>query len=835
MLLEWEVGIINFTFDLNGRYEYPEMELCNPDKTELYMIKHVSDLNMILRYSSCSELSFTAYKEVNGVQMEYFEKLQKNRIIHVEGFGYFVIVEYTQNYQNRIPSKSITAYSAEYILNNKGINLTFVTTPNDSTKVISKSYKFWDELDRYSQEKTSLLGCLLEIAPQWSVGNISHDLINQYRSFDSSDKGLYGFLMNDVAQSYNCMFVFDFENYLVNAYITNNLFSDAPIRGQVQRMKIGPCSNSVTTTITNRLTGLGIEYEKYYTTDSKTQQIIETGTTSDANALTIYNLCQTNSVDVVFEADGNKDTNIVMTFDNVLQNATIDELSDDIYTVLNVKGADNLSIARISPIGTAQLFKLDYYVGSLTPTDDNYYMNYNDWITDNDLKHKVLTWQQKLYDMMINFQDDPDSYGMLLQRQNALYYDKLTQEAAYTDEKTLFETAQMQLKNYMDDQTTKTESGKTTRYKYWQKYQQAYEHNMKAYKSGGTLYNTDDESIFDSSGSLGTPTGTVIHTVISESDPDTYIYSIDCINDAIDDIISQRDEIVNTYSYENYFTSSERTILEPYLREGEYQDSSFTITDSMNIADYSDGETWVETTDGVKQIKDLKPTDTIIDANYVAMQLLEAGYKKLDEVSVPSFTFSMTTMNFLFIEKFTNMISQLEFGAIISVQLSDGTWVYPYFQEMEFNYDDPENMTLTFSNRFRMSSNKWIFSDMNNDTSSAVSSVNSLLSSAATPVTNGTIDRVTSYMDNALIAANQAIQDTQDNEFTFGGFGIRGRKLSTESPNYNGYSGEQIWISNNMISFTTDGWQTTKAVLGKISNGTYGLVQDNLVGNKIGN
>ena len=90
-------------------------------------------------------------------------------------------------------------------------------------------------------------------------------------------------------------------------------------------------------------------------------------------------------------------------------------------------------------------------------------------------------------------------------------------------------------------------------------------------------------------------------------------------------------------------------------------------------------------------------------------------------------------------------------------------------------------------------------------------------------------------MDNALIAANQAIQDTQDNEFTFGGFGIRGRKLSTESPNYNGYSGEQIWISNNMISFTTDGWQTTKAVLGKISNGTYGLVQDNLVGNKISN
>lgn len=825
--------IINFTFDLNERYEYPEMELCNPDKTELYMIKNVSDLNMILRYSSCSELSFTAYKEINGIENVYFDKLQKNRLIHVEGFGYFVIVEYTQNYENRNPSKTITAYSAEYILNNKGINLTFVTTPNDSTKVISKSYKFWDELDRYASEKTSLLGSLFSIAPQWEIGNISKELANQYRSFDSSDKGLYGFLMNDVAESYGCVFVFDFENYLVNAYITNDVFSDAPIQGKIQTMKIGPCDNVFKTNIELRLTNLGITY-KDYQIENTNNYIINTDSTNDANSLQIYNQCKNNNIQIIFEANGQKETNILMTFDNVLQNATVEELSDDIYTVLDVNGADNLSIARINPIGTSQLFKLEYYVGNLDPTSDSYYKNYNDWITDNDLKKKVLEWEQDLYNMMMDYEDNPNSYGMLLQKQNSLNYDKLTQEAAYTDTKTLFETAQMMLKDYMDNQSVLTESGNTTRYNYWQKYQYAYEYNMNVYKNGGTLYDTSNESLFDSPSSLPNPSGEVIHSIINENDPDSYKYSITAIENAIDNIISQRDDIVNTYKYENYFTSEERTILEPYLREGEYQDSSFTITDSMNIADYSDGETWVETTGGIKQIKDLTDEDTIIDANYVAMQLLEAGYKKIEEVSIPSFTFSMNTMNFLFIEKFKNMISQLDFGAIINVRLNDGTWVYPYFQEMEFNYDEPENLTLTFSNRFRMSTNKWIFSDMNNDTSSAVSSVNSLLSSAATPVTNGTIDRVTSYMDNSLIAANQAIQATEDNEFTFGGFGIRGRKLSTESPNYNGYAGEQIWISNNMISFTTDGWNTTKAVLGKISNGTYGLIFDKLFGSYIG-
>lgn len=809
------------------------MTLCNPDKTELYSIKNVKNLNMILRYSSCSELSFTAYKEINNVTMEYFEKLQKNRLIHVEGFGFFVIVEYSQDYENKIPSKTVTAYSAEYILNNKGINLTFVTTPNDSTTVISKSYKFWDELDRYSTEKTSLLGNLLVLAPQWSVGNISHDLINQYRSFDSSDKGLYGFLMNEVAESYGCVFVFDFEKYLINAYVTNNIFSDSPIRGQIQRMQIGPYEESFSSLLEVELNKYGIEYDTYEV-ENKNLFISNTGTTNDANSLNIYNLCKENNVSIVFEADGRKDTNILLTFDNVLKNATIEELSDDIYTVLDVTGADNLSIARISPIGTSQLFKLDYYVGSLDPTSENYYVNYNDWIFDTDLKKKVLTWEKELYDMMINSQENPNSYGMLLQKQNSLNYDKLVQEANYTDTKTLFESSQMMLKDYMDNQTVKTESGNTTRYNYWQKYQYAYEYNMNVYKEGGTLYNTKDESIFDTDAPLPEPNGEVIHSEINDNDPKEYKYSITAIENAIEEIISKRDEIVNTYKYESYFTEEERKILEPYLREGSYQDSSFTVTDSMNIADYSNGDTWVETTNGIKQIKDLTEDDTIIDANYVANQLLEAGYKKIEEVSVPSFTFSMNTINFLFIEKFKSIISQLDFGAIISVQLSDGTWVYPYFQEMEFNYDEPENLSLTFSNRFRMSSNKWIYSDMNNDTSSAVSSVNSLLSSAATPVTNGTIDRVTSYMDNSLIAANQAIQSTEDNEFTFGGFGIRGRKLSTESPNYNGYSGEQIWISNNMISFTTDGWNTTKAVLGKISNGTYGLISDSFVGGKIG-
>lgn len=743
--------IINFTFDYNGRYEIPDMTLCNPNKQEIALITDVKDLKLTLRFLNCSELSFTAYSEINGTKNQYFSKLEKNRLIHVNGFGYFVINDYEQDYENKIYSKNITAYSAEFLLNNKGINLTFVTTPTDSTKVYSKSYKFWDELDRYSSQPVSLLGNLLLIAPQWKVGYISSSLWNQYRSFSETSDGLYGFLNKTVSESCSALFVFDYENYQVNAYDTTEIV---------------------------------------------------------------------------------KKTDIIMTFDNLLKNAQIQELNNDVYTVLNVKGAENLSIARINPLGTKQIFKLDYYVGSLDEESDNYYQKYNDWIEDNDLKFKVLDWQKKVKELMEN-SDEEGSYGYLLEKQNELNKLKLAQDAKYNDAKTQNESAQMLLSNYLDNQDIKTDSKKTTKYNYYKKKQYAYEYNMNVYKAGGTLYDTKNEELFDSDSELGQPNGEIVYTTVPIPPQINTNYAIDAISSKIEEIEKSREEIVKTYGYEYYFTSEERTALEPFIREGEYQDSTFIITDSMNIPDYSDGDTYVETTNGIKQIKDLTDKDTIIDANYIARQLLESGYKKMETVSVPSFSFSIDAVNFFFLEKFKKFSGQMQFGAVINVELEEGEWVYPYFQEVVIDYENPDSFSLTFGNRFRMSNAEWTWDELHNSTTNAVSSVNSLLSSVSQPVTNGTIDRVTSYIKNTLIAANQSIQATVDNEFSFGGYGIRGRKKVDSTPNYNGYSGEQIWISNNKICFTNDGWNSAKMIFGKLSDGAYGVVADALIGNLI--
>lgn len=791
----------------------------------------ISELVISPKWGSCSELSFTVYKEYNGKKNLCYDKLRKSRLIHVDGFGYFTISEDEENSENKISSKSISAYSAEYLLNNKGINLTFITTAGNinntnSTTIVTSNYFFYKE----TQPEKSLLHQLIKAAPQWSIGYVSPSLCNKSRSFSETDKGLYGFLTNEVSQSYEALFVFDNEDYIINAYDTTEVV---------------------------------------------------------------------------------KNTNIVLSFDNLLKNATITEMSDDIYTVINVSGAENLTIAKINPNGTKKLFCLDYYTGVLDKTATNYYENYNEWITDNALKRKVLEWEkankeaiydrsegsygnwtalQKKFNLLLLTQqaavNQMQAYCDAAQQNMSLYtdYSEVDKIPVYAEKKIIFDIITIQkgwieygqakregwtisgeLKDYLGPYTTDSNLN-VTKYAYWKNYAQALESNIKILKTGGTLYSCRAED-FSVEGSINSDynrsssaeiiaTGDSISPgVIDHNITPSGIYSkysVNALTKEIESIQTERDNLVRQYSYETSFTDEEKLALDPFLIEGSFSDDTFIVTDSMQTKDYSNSSTKIEVIDAngemvVKTVGELKQDDTIMDDIYVAGQLVDAGYEKLKVVSQPTFSFELESANFLFIEKFKPFIDQLMsieknkgtlFGSILNVQLEDDNWVYPYLQEMEIEYDNPDSFSMTFGNRFRLSNDTYTFNELHNETTSAVSNVGSLLSAVSQPVTNGTIDAVTEYTKKALIAANQSIKSTTDNDFIFGSYGIKGRKKSVEDGNINGFSPEQLWITNNKICFTDDGWATTKAIFGKIKNfedgkDSWGLIADSIVGKLI--
>lgn len=292
---------MNFNFDINKNYEIPLITLCNPDKTEIASVSNFKNLHIKPRFNAVSEVNFDIYsKYFDNINSEtktlsFYELIVKNRLLHIQGFGYFVIVQVSEINEGTTPIKSVTAYSYEYTLNSKGAN------------ILDGTYKFYDPIN----PQNTLLQKLIEIAPSWKIGTVSSNLCNKYRTFEIPTNSLYSFLMDDIEKAYECIFDFDTENKLINAYT---------------------------------------------------------------------------SEDVV------KDTDISLSFHNLIKNVKIEETSKDVITCLSIHGSGDFSINEVNPLGTSNIYDFSYYLTS-------------DWMTDSLIK-AIKSWDKKVKDSEKTYADN---------------------------------------------------------------------------------------------------------------------------------------------------------------------------------------------------------------------------------------------------------------------------------------------------------------------------------------------------------------------------------------------------------------------------------------------
>lgn len=462
-----------------------------------------------------------------------------------------------------------------------------------------------------------------------------------------------------------------------------------------------------------------------------------------------------------------KDTDIMITFDNVAKQIQLEESDTDIYTVLRVNGADNLSINVVNPLGDNRIFNFSYYKTM-------------DWIGNQALIDKITAWEN-----LIEEQRKP--YADLLTLYRKQNRDLLTLKAKLTDLKSELEALETVRKNLMPTDPN----------------DELYDEQVEEFKK-----KTDEVDAKN------------IEIQNKEKEIKSKETEIQEINQSLKDINT-------SVKFENYFTLDEQVTLSDYIIESVYTDTNFVVTDDMTIPSDLSNDTLVLTTTGTKKFGDLLDTDVLIDEQYIANQLLEQGIETAKTLSQPSFTFSLDTTNFLFIEKFKPFIDQIELGCTVAVEIEEGNWAYPILLEMTLDYDNPDSFSMTFGNRFRLSDAEWTFAELHNEQVKTTSQVGSTLQIASEPVLNGTVNSFEEYMTNNLIAANQQIQSTADNEMTFGSFGLRGRKK--DSTNVTGYDPHQLWINNNLIAMTDDNWQTVKLAIGLIG-GKYSVNAEVIAG-----
>lgn len=623
-------------FDFFGQPELPYIVLANPDLTELFSLGLAYNTKLIKRFNALSEFSFDFPKSIDGgiTTLEAYSFLKNKRIVVVEGYGAFQIVNAEEESDGAVPIMHVECTSLESELIQKKVT------------DFSGTNKLWDLFD----PTDTILGYLTSLAPNWSVGTISSSLLVKFRTFDISDTNIYNFLMSDVANAFEAVFDFDTATRTIN----------------------------------------------------------------------VYDL-----------SDATTETDIFLSFDNIISNATFSEKSDEIVTALSVFGNGSLNINLVNPLGTTYMYNFNYYANT-------------DWMSQG-LIDAIRAWEA------------------LFAVRSTVYGTHLASLSTYNSELLVLQAALAVLESEL----------------------LALE-GVKAVKiQQGASLTTINAQIAAKEAEI----------VAQESLISYKELAIFTTTETLQDI---HDEV----SFDANFTPTQLLELNSFIFENTYLNENIVQTDSM----------------------------TPVEVQAAAQTLFNQAQGVLARISQPRYEFELDAVNYTIIEDFRVFTQQTNVGTIVTCELQDGTYIESVLLEIEIQFDDPENFKMTFSNRLRLDNGNFTYSDLMGQVQRTGSAV-SFDSTKWADWTNNYQDEVSTFITSSLDATVNNLISNQNQEILINQNGLIGRSWDAT---LGAYKPKQVWLTNNVLAFSNDSFNTAKLALGEINlpaGGTaYGLVAEVIVG-----
>lgn len=329
---------------LSESYRKPKVILCQTNKDKICQLD-ATGLTGTFKFNSYSEISFNVasiyHDLITGEQKRtpYYDYIEGLRLVYLEGFGYFQL-QNPELYSDGIQEyKQINAYSLEYTLSQKYLE-TFIINKGDVGDTIGSidGVVLYNPLD----VGHSLLHLVLQKAYGWTIGHVDDELASQSRSFEVDRESIYDFIMNDMCDTFKCYVEFDTINNTVNVYSENEIerfIGD----GETDTFEL---SNGISETTTVTINGHVVTQYKY---NEDIKELILTPAPAQGDI-----------VEVTDEFKHKYDTDIIIAFENLSNEMKVNYSSDDIKTVLTVKGADDLDIRNVN-FGLPTIMNLDYY------------------------------------------------------------------------------------------------------------------------------------------------------------------------------------------------------------------------------------------------------------------------------------------------------------------------------------------------------------------------------------------------------------------------------------------------------------------------------------------
>ena len=831
---------------LSESYRKPSVFLCETDKQKICELETI-DMRASLKFNAYSELTFTVPRTyTNMITGEtqvnpHYNKIEALRLIYLESFGYFEIQDPEIVSDGIREAKNITAYSLEYTLAQKYLeDLKINTGEVDSLEVLEAQKQGENSpvvpimLWGMSNPNLNLLDIILEKAYGWSVGHVDPSLYETGRTFEISRVSIYDFIVQEICDKFNCFAVFDtIENKI-------NLYAEAPTtrfigNGWQTTFRVSPAYESLGT----------VSIDSYkttsYTYEVRLENNIKTG---------FLTFVEPPENDTIIEVtDGSQqqwETDVYVSFNNLVQEVNVSYSADDIKTVLTVKGADDMHIREVN-MGLPYIVDLTYY-------------------------HTVEWMGQDLYDAYTNYVSNCSS-GQVEYQQNS-------QEMTTIDSSIKYEDTRLSLEYSIADNVNETtvgtyyiRNGASPNYYYTEvKLPDEWISGMTYYMLSGTDIDTEkvsdlydaleqyfkSESQNDVSGlesikdrfvfvetytinSLITDLTNATETEQKDNAIRSFMYEmfdqlgktplhnqyylsykqrkeavedggvstseawdyhllslfVDIMQEEIDDredrikeyekqysdLAKRNSEISNNASIYNCFTHEQLLRLGPFLREDEYTDDTFVETDA----------------------------DSLEDIMKKKHELLECGRIELKRLCEPKLEFSMDMANIYALPEFEPIIHQFKLGNLINVSIRDDYIKRARLLEVNINFDDFSDFTCAFGELTNLRTQSSIHADLLANAITAGKSVanhasywnqsSDSVTSLALQIHQGLLDATTTIK---AIDGNQGVEIDQ--------YGIHLRKID---PATGAIDPKEGWIINNQFLYSDDNFKTTKSVFGE--------------------
>lgn len=751
-----------------AQMKQPVLRLQTLAGKELGVIPWVHNLSFELNYADVSSVEFDVPRHSDGKINPIYHLLTSYKMLYTEQFGVYILQRPTTSGDGVSEVKHITGHSIEQLFEKKMLFLEEGT------------YNFWNPV----QPEDTILGRVLELDTTWSVGYVDPKLIGCYRTFDEYDSDVLSFCYGSAMEKYNCTIVFDVYAKTISAYDAGKNRGTVPI---------------------------------------------------------------------------------YLSYQNLVDAVNLEELTDDMVTKLHLYGSDDLSIREVNPIGTDYMVDLSYFIsngdfdviaeGSAVTLAEKvkgwnadiknnqaHYTNLvaarasrtaqklSEEVTLSSLKSdlEVLTAQQSVIIQAIALEST--AAGKATQQQELeKINDKITaKNAEISSQEAVISNLQAEIDRYAADIKGITEQLSISKY-----FSTAEQKILNLYLIEGeaaeeTFVATDVDT--SASGAVSTLQGRVELTesdIVQASLNGKNMYALaGGVLKATGakltaDIVRGTLEVnPNTNEY----------VLTVYMGSTVFDEHNFPsglITASGTLSQLESDVRPVQT-DGVTENKGSqisleagtsKLFFTVNVNEYqrysVAQELYAFGEELLTEWAWPVYEFSIDTANFLFQKKFEPFVDKLEFGKSIYLNIGDDGVIEPKLIGLALDFENPENLTLTFSNRFQKRDvvANWL-SDINKTSASSRSFDTSkyLYNKTANKTT-----QVSQFMENALDAAVNNIIAASNQSVVINGAGIQ----------VGGDSKYQLRIVDNMIAMTDDNWKTAKLGIGRFySDAKTGLKDD---------